>query len=104
MAKLWKVTNISNTKIVVNLRQCNNNTEPFDCLEHAVIITKLRFLGFDGTALAWFCSYLESREQIVEIKQNIKGITSSERPLIVKREVPQGSVSGRLPVFLNEIY
>lgn len=65
-----------------------------------MIVTKLKSLEFDShTALAWFLSFLKSRELIVEIKQNINGIMSTERSalLIVKIEVPQGSVLG--PIF-----
>ena len=63
----------------------------FDTVDYAILISRLsnRF-GVKGTALAWFKSYLTSRQQFV----NAEGGMSSRRPLL--RGVPQGSVLGPL--------
>ena len=60
-------------------------------MDHAKLISRLsnRF-GVKGTALAWFKSYLTSRQQFVNVEEGM----SSRRPLL--RGVPQGSVPGPL--------
>lgn len=71
-------------------------SKAFDCLDHAMVLTKLEHLGFRDTALSWFKSYLCERDQLVELKQSTKGVSvlhkSNKQP--VKRGVPQGSVLG----------
>ena len=61
-------------------------------MDHAILISRLsnRF-GVKGTALAWFKSYLTSRQQFVKGEEGM----SSKRLLL--RGVPQGSVLGPLP-------
>lgn len=68
----------------------------FDCLEHNLILEKLKQLGINGLALKWFKSYLEGRQQIVELSYTQKGLTNKvrSRPLPMNRGVPQGSVLG----------
>ena len=63
----------------------------FDTVDHAILISRLsnRF-GVKGTALAWFKSYLTSRQQFV----NVEGGMSSRRSLL--RGVPHRSVLGPL--------
>ncbi|XP_046666787.1 uncharacterized protein LOC124358532 [Homalodisca vitripennis] len=34
-------------------------SKAFDCLDHAMILTKLEYLGFRNTALSWFANYLK---------------------------------------------
>ena len=71
-------------------------SKAFDCLGHDLILHKLEKVGIKGQANAWFKSYLEGRQQIVEIKHSSKGTTQSatSKPLPVCRGVPQGSVLG----------
>jgi hypothetical protein len=71
-------------------------SKAFDCLGHDLILHKLEKVGIKGQANAWFKSYLEGRQQIVEIKHSSKGTTQSatSKPLPVSRGVPQGSVLG----------
>ena len=63
----------------------------FDTVDHAILISRLsnRF-GVKGTALAWFKSYLTSRQQFVKVEEGM----SSKGPLL--RWVPQGCVLGLL--------
>lgn len=71
-------------------------SKAFDCLGHDLIITNLRHLGIQGTALCWFRSYLSGRTQIVELRHARSGVTTETRstPLPINRGVPQGSVLG----------
>jgi len=63
----------------------------FDTLDHAILCRRLRLsFGLDGSALAWFESYLHGRSQYVR-----RGVLrSSSLELICG--VPQGSVLGHI--------
>lgn len=60
----------------------------FDTVDHAQLLAVLRSSGIRGTALHWFESYLEEREQAIAIGSNI-----SKRHRLCSG-VPQGSVLG----------
>ena len=62
----------------------------FDTLIHRVLLLKLRALGVDDSAAAWFKSYLTNRCQ-----RTVMGSTVL-RPRLVNIGVPQGSVLGPL--------
>ena len=63
----------------------------FDTVNHTILLAKLRALGFNNTSLQWIQSYLEGREQVVDVN----GIISN--PLSCG--VPQGSILG--PLFFS---
>ena len=71
-------------------------SKAFDCLQHEQLLKKLSSLGIQGTAKAWFRSYLIDRSQVVEMKYNNKGKVEQVRshPKKIIRGVPQGSVLG----------
>lgn len=71
-------------------------SKAFDCLDHGLILTKLEAFGIGGSAHEWFRNYLTGRQQLVEIKNTIRGRTSTVRSGLrnVTRGVPQGSVLG----------
>ena len=62
----------------------------FDSLDHNILISRLRSIGFNGAALNWLISYLSNRTYSIYIK----GIYSPNESLIYG--VPQGSVLGPL--------
>ena len=39
----------------------------FDTVNHKILLSKLQALGLDQVAIKWFASYLEDRQQIVQI-------------------------------------
>ena len=64
-------------------------TAAFDTIEHSIFIRRLIHLfRVDGTALQWFCSYLDNRD----LKVCIRNLLS--KPHMLKCGIPQGSVIG----------
>ncbi len=60
----------------------------FDVCSHDILLTKLKYLGVNDTALKWFQSYLQNRVQFVEIN----GTHSTLKPINIS--VMQGSILG----------
>ena len=59
-----------------------------DCIQHDLMLCKLRKAGGSESACAWFESYLSQREQVVKIQNTVSG------PLPLTVGVPQGSIRG----------
>ena len=68
-------------------------SKAFDCTRHDLLIAKLHAYGFSREALLFVYSYVENRQQRV----NINGSFSNYKH--VQLGVPQGSVLG--PLFFN---
>ena len=62
----------------------------FDCVNHDILITKLKLYGCTENTLCWFKSYLTNRRQMCKIGRTI----SQER--VIRCGVPQGSTLGPL--------
>ena len=62
----------------------------FDCVDHSILISKLRKIGVSGAFLKWIISYLSNRFQAVKIRESLSFwfLTTSG--------VPQGSNLGPL--------
>ena len=62
----------------------------FDSVRHRRLMDKLSQIGFHPLILAWICSHLSNREQVVLVNSD------SSQPIAVRSRVPQGSVLGPL--------
>ena len=78
--------NINNIPINIYL----DLSKAFDTIDHSVLIDKLQFYGINGINLKLFNSYLENREQYIQIDET----KSTTLPVITG--VPQGSILGPL--------
>jgi hypothetical protein len=72
----------------------------FDVCSHSILIRKLQKLGIRDTALKWFTSYLQGRQQ----KVDINGSISSSRALDIS--VLQGSILGPILFlcYINDLH
>ena len=62
----------------------------FDTLDHSILENKLKAIGLDGNAIAWFDAYLKNRMQVTDVG----GFFSD--PKVVPCGVPRGSILGPL--------
>jgi hypothetical protein len=65
-------------------------SKAFDTIDHDILLFKLKHYGFTDSSLLLMKSYLNNREQFVDVE----GITSSK--LKIETGVPQGSILGPL--------
>ena len=72
----------------------------FDVCSHDILLTKLRHMGINNTALQWFQSYLSNRTQFCEIN----GVRSSKK--LIKISVMQGSILGPILFlcYINDLW
>ena len=59
----------------------------FDTVDHSILENKLKAIGLDGNAIAWFDAYLTNRMQVTDVG----GFFSD--PRVVPCGVPQGSIN-----------
>ena len=62
----------------------------FDTVNHNILISKLKCMGFSSSALKWFSSYLTDRTQVCDV------VGTLSDPQSIACGVPQGSILGPL--------
>ena len=76
-----------------------NLSKAFDRVSHAILLYKLKVIGFSPQVIGWFSEYLSKRTQSVILENN------SSCTLKIFNWVPQGSVLGPLLflIYMNEL-
>ena len=92
------ITSLENDQYVLGIYL--DFSKAFDTVDHVILLKKLAHYGIRGTALKWFESYLNNREQYV----TYNGISSSKQR--IKCGIPQGSKLGPLLffIYINDLY
>jgi hypothetical protein len=65
----------------------------FDCVNQDILLTKLHFIGTQGTTLSWFWSFLSDKKQETKIKSPNSIQSTYSNWGSRKHEIPQGSIS-----------
>ena len=89
-------TGLNNKKLIAAV--CLDVCKTFDCINHELLLCKMRKIGFNENTITWFKSYLD-RTQIVTFKD------SFSQPLAIRSGIGQGTILGPLIFifYINDI-
>ena len=80
-------TGFNNKKITI--AACLDVCKAFDCINHEILLYKMRKIGFNENTISWFKSYL-TRTQVVKFNNTLS------EPLNVRSGIGQGTILGPL--------
>jgi hypothetical protein len=84
-----------NNKILVGGIFCDLE-KAFDCVDHDILLTKLKFYSISGKDLEFYQSYLDNRQCRTAIYNDSKSDNKVSCWAKVRHGIPQGSVLGPL--------
>ena len=86
-------------KKLISIGVFTDISKAFDCVDHQILLNKLKNYGIRYSALLWVKNYLHNRKQFVFHNSEV-----SEQKLIVN-SVPQGSILGPLlfNLYINDL-
>ena len=89
-------TGLNNKKIISAV--CLDVCKAFDCINHDILLAKMRKIGFNDVTLSWFKSYL-SRTQVVKFNDILSNVSN------VRTGIGQGTILGPLIFifYINDI-
>jgi hypothetical protein len=91
----WVLSSFDRRNLVGGLF-CNLQ-KAYDCVNHGILLAKMKFYGISGVANILMASYLENRYLRISVN-NSKPNKLSSKWVHVKHGVPQGSVLGSITV------
>ena len=97
-----EILNAVNNKLLVGGIFCDLE-EAFDCVNHDILLPKLKFYGISDKDLQLYQSYLGNRYCRTAIYNDSENSNKVSNWAKVRHEVPQGSILGPL-LFLTQDY
>jgi hypothetical protein len=73
-----------------------NLSKAFDLVDHDILLRKMARLGIQGVALKWFQTYLENREQAVEVTYRCKETNKIINCLVYPERDPSAMASHKV--------